>query len=105
MKLDEMKDMLISWEQKKAPQHYTDKLKVAIKLKEAPKKDIKYVFKALSLTCWNGLEYCCASGKDGKECIWRDMALDLMDLSLADFEAYKLRFRVALLTNRKEVLS
>jgi predicted metal-binding transcription factor (methanogenesis marker protein 9) len=67
----------------------TDKLKYALGLYD--EKVVDYD-KAANLTCWGGLSYCCKSGNTGKECIFRDIALDLLKIDKEQFEKLKKQF-------------
>ena len=100
MELNELLKLLKIWKKEKVPKNYINKLKLAIKLKQQPKKDKKFIFNVSSLTCWDGLEYCCKSGEKGKSCFWRDLSLDLMDISQSEYENHKSDFRAQLVVKR-----
>jgi predicted metal-binding transcription factor (methanogenesis marker protein 9) len=98
----EIKQLLTQLKEQKANPAIINKLTLALKLKGQKKHDEAYIKEASSITCWNGLEYCCASPiVHGKQCVWRDLACDLLELSEADLEDLKDTFRKGLMKKLK----
>lgn len=65
--------------------------------------------KAMSLTCWGSLVFCCATLTDvkkslssqGKKCLWRDAAIALMEMTEEDLCKIKSRWHAELVRNKK----
>lgn len=51
--------------------------------KPSSEEDIKEI---QSLVCWSDIAYCCSTDND---CFWRNVALELLDISLEEYSKFK----------------
>lgn len=70
----------------------TAKLKNILALYDTPLEQRNYFTVVETCTCWNSLAYCCASPEarnGGKQCPFRDAALELLNITMQEYEEAK----------------